>query len=60
MIDEGTILLAPDIGRHGRNRGKLPNSSVDAVFESFLNGDVSEAELSDDELGEEDHVASVS
>ncbi|KAL1484476.1 hypothetical protein MTO96_032555 [Rhipicephalus appendiculatus] len=45
---------------HGRNHRKLPNSSVDTVFESILDGDVSEAELPDDELVEEDHAASES
>ncbi|KAL1462085.1 hypothetical protein MTO96_027313 [Rhipicephalus appendiculatus] len=58
-MDATSFYGAANIGRHGRNRGKLPNTSVDAVFASILNGDVSEAELSDDELGEEDHVASV-
>ncbi|KAL1447210.1 hypothetical protein MTO96_044349 [Rhipicephalus appendiculatus] len=58
-MDATSFYGAANIGRHGRNRGKLPNTSVDAVFASILNGDVSEAELSDDELGEDDHVASV-
>lgn len=41
-------------------RYKIQNSSVDAVFESILNGDVSEAELSDNKSAEYDQAASES
>ncbi|KAL3184704.1 hypothetical protein MRX96_005810 [Rhipicephalus microplus] len=58
-MDATSFYGGANVERHGRNHSKLSNSSVDAVFESILNGDVSEVKLSDDELREEDRVASV-
>lgn len=51
MSEVETILLVPDIEEHGRNCRRLPNSPVDAVFESILNGDVSKAETVQRRIG---------
>ncbi|XP_072144956.1 piggyBac transposable element-derived protein 3-like isoform X1 [Dermacentor andersoni] len=40
------------IQTHARTRRKTPNSSVDQLFDAIMNGDVSDADLSDDEVAD--------
>lgn len=42
----------PDVQNHAKTRHKLPDSSAERLFESIINGDESEAELSDNEVNE--------
>ncbi|KAK8761322.1 hypothetical protein V5799_027411, partial [Amblyomma americanum] len=58
-MDAPTFYGAPNIQNHGRSRCKPPNSVADRLFTSTLNGDVSDADLSDYEENEIDPVGAV-
>lgn len=48
------------IQTHARTRRKTPNSSVDQLFDAIMNGDVSDADLSDDEVADVQAAQAVS
>nr|XP_050030028.1 piggyBac transposable element-derived protein 1-like [Dermacentor andersoni] len=51
-MDASTFYGASSIQTHARTRRKTPNSSVDQLFDAIMNGDVSDADLSDDEVAD--------
>lgn len=54
------ICFFVDVQNHARSRHKVPDSSAERLFQSIVNGDASDAELSDDEFTERDTTTVVS
>ncbi|KAH6933206.1 hypothetical protein HPB50_013446 [Hyalomma asiaticum] len=55
-MDASAFYGAPNIRNHARTRPRAVNSAVDQLFEAIMNGDVSDAELSDDEVADAQFV----
>ncbi|XP_075743540.1 uncharacterized protein LOC142799297 isoform X1 [Rhipicephalus microplus] len=55
-MDASAFYGAPNIRNHARTRLRAVNSAVDQLFVAIITGDVSDAELSDDEVADAQFV----